>query len=573
MNPATAGGVGRTAEPACASAALSLGRALLEHAGVLALATPFFWLAAHNYLQLDFWFDEIATLENYVMVPLAKTVTDYTYPNNHVFFSLLMNLAFKAFHIHNFNHLLDHPRIARLIMLAISAATLLLVYAVGRRSFGRFTGACALVLLATCVPFYNYAVQFRGYVLSMALLCLLLPIVWDMERDATAGRAAAAAGVSALLVYTIPLNLYVLAAMAACQAAFAAADALAPRLGRGGPGRDWRPSLAVAASLAAGVAASALLYAPVLRRVLHNPYVESGKDFRPFILSGMMPQVLGDLLSRRWALLAALPVAIVVLARRGGGPAKADARRRLVFLGATLVLPFVFSFLRRDSPYDRVFVNLAPLAALLLAAGLGVALGNVLRNRRALSLCAVLGVAAYCSLVFVGEVRDKDACLARLVNGPRVAREEHDLYHNFFQFEYQPNEIARLAREFLDRHGEPVTVVIERETDRQAFPRQYLRKYGIDALETRDRPWREDAVLEETLRITTHPAAFLRTARWRLPGVRCERLEEDVTFADIFYCRRTAGAGPVIARRAPRAGTPALAASASAAVQSAGNAQ
>ncbi len=72
-----------------------LARTTLEISGVLLLAAPFFWLTARNYLHLDLWFDELWSLEKYILVSFTRTVTDYSSTNNHVFFSILTRKALR----------------------------------------------------------------------------------------------------------------------------------------------------------------------------------------------------------------------------------------------------------------------------------------------------------------------------------------------------------------------------------------------------------------------------------------------------------------------------------------------
>lgn len=524
--------------PASSRGPSTLAASLLEYVGVLLLAAPFFVLTVRNYLRLDLWFDEIQSLEDFILVPLGTTVSDYRFPNNHVLFSVLTNLALRGLRVRDLFALMDSPWILRSLMLAVSTLTLLALYATGKRFFGRRVGAMAAVMLATTVPFYNFAVQVRGYILSMLLLCVLLLLVWRLEERPTAGTALGVAGISALIMYTIPLNLYVLAAIAACQGGFALAHLLSPRSHGGAASRGWRPHAAVMACLAAGVTVSTLLYLPILHRVLHNRYVAPSTEFNPAILIRLLPQVMEHLLSGRWALLALVPVGMTVLARqlfRGGDPAVA---RRYLLLGAVLVLPFLFSFLRRDRPYDRVFVNLAPPAALFLALNADLAMRAVDRFHSGAAVLGSLAIVAYCLVLFPGEVQRKDRFLLAKINAPVRERKTHDIAAAFFQARYRPNEIARLTSALQARRARPLQVFLGPGIDKQALPRQFLQKSGIafeDVCRSKPRNYPE---FTEALIVSTHPRAFEATIRRQLPGTRCSRVNPEPWFINVYACEK-----------------------------------
>ena len=511
---------------------------LLEYAGVLLLAAPFYVLTVRNYLRIDFWFDEVLSLNDFILVPTLTTVTDYRYPNNHVFFNLLTNLALHRLGVHNIFRLMDRPWIVRSLMLAISTLALVALYAVGKRFFGRRAGAAAVVILATTIPFYNFAVQVRGYALSVLLLSILLYFVWGIEEHPTVGRALGAVTVSALLMYTIPLNLYVLAAMMTCQAVFGALQVVGRKSGAETRIGSWRAHVTVIACLAGGVGVSVLLYLPILDHVLHNPTVAPSLDFNPQILLQLMPHTFVHFLSGRTALLLALPVGIAAMVRQVRKSGDQTVLKRYLLLFGMLVLPFLFSFIRRDWPYDRVFVNLVPVAALFLALNLDLALGLAGRARPKLVILAALAILVYCGIRFVGEERQKDSFLREQISAPTHEKKTYTIYEAFFQERYEPNEIARLTADFLARARRPLPVFLAAELDKQAFPRLYLQKYGIAFRDVCRSEPRDYPDFTEALLIATHPRAFETAIREQLPGTRCLRVNPEVMFSNLYYCRK-----------------------------------
>ena len=129
------------------------------------------WLG--KYINLDFWYDELITLQYFVFVPVQKIVTDYSVPNNHIFFNILNHLFMGVLGVANLPALMDHPFWIRSLMAFYTAVTLIYLYRIGVRFYNRTVAVAAVIILLTTLPFYNFAVQVRGYSLSMALATML----------------------------------------------------------------------------------------------------------------------------------------------------------------------------------------------------------------------------------------------------------------------------------------------------------------------------------------------------------------------------------------------------------------
>ena len=128
----------------------------------------------------------------------------------------------------------------------------------------------------------------------------------------------------------------------------------------------------------------------------------------------------------------------------------------------------------------------------------------------------------------------KDRFLLEKIGGAAEQRVKTHISGSYYQVRYRPNEIGRLAREFIARS--PVPVVIAENTTKQAFPRQYLKKNDI-AFTLANRVHPDDfAGSDQALYITAYPSVFEATARERLPGVRCRRLHEEWWFINLYCC-------------------------------------
>lgn len=518
---------------------LAIARTALEFGGVLLLAAPFYWLTACNYLRLDLWFDEILSLRRYILVPFIKTVTDYSSTNNHVFFNMLTRKALRILGFRKLFPLLEEPWVLRSLMLVVSTTTLLVVYLVCRRFFGRSMGVLATVILATTVPFYNFAVQVRGYTLSMLLLCFLLFFVWSLEERLSVAMAAGATIVSAMMMYTIPLNLYPLGAVMTCQGAFLISHLIGRGSSAGVSDRAWRTPFVIILSCATGIVIAALLYLPLYSGMWQSRYLRPYTDFNAGVLLVMMPEVMRHFLSGRWALLLAVPFGIAAAtrqARKGGGPA---LLKKYLLLCALLLLPFLFSFLRRDRVFERIFVNLAPVAALLLALNCHLALGYILKARKAISLIAMAGIWAYCATQFATEVARKDRFLLEKTNSSTIERKWDTLYGGYYQAGYRPREIVRLTKDLLARHHPPLPVFLAGGLDSAVIPSDFLDNAGIKYQDLGRTKPQDYPAFDKALFLVTHPRLFDIFVKQQLPGTSCLMVSAEAMLANLYYCWQT----------------------------------
>ena len=218
-------------------------------------------------LRLDLWYDEVYTLYHFAARPAAEIVTDYSAPNNHILFTLMLRPVYLVALGSGAWWLL------RWLPLLVSVGTLLLAYRLARRLGGWPVAVVATWLLGLCQMFLIHTMQLRGYGLSMLLLVWLADwavaagtrgetVSRDEASPARSARqwrpmAAVAIGGAAFL-YVVPTNLlFLLALMLAVGIRTAW---VARPVGR----RAWQ---AVAPWLAA-VALAAICYAPVAGELL-----------------------------------------------------------------------------------------------------------------------------------------------------------------------------------------------------------------------------------------------------------------------------------------------------------------
>jgi hypothetical protein len=315
------------------------------------LCCGFFIYLLKPLLFIDYWYDEVLSLEEFILVPLQKTVTDYSVPNNHIFFSILMNIWLKLWGINSFAAAANNVFIIRSLPLLFTAITMFFVYRAGRM-FGKHHGLLAIAVLLTTIPFYNFAVQIRGYGLSIMLSSMLLFYTLSFYKEPKKRIGIRITLLTALLLYTIPSNLYaILSVLMILGAVFlnqwykyhflVALQFNAAKL------IQW---------LLLGIGIGVLLYLPVGSQVVNNEYVKSEGFFRWEIWQEAIT-FYTLLYTWDWVFYILLGVGLLQIQKD-----RKTWEWVLVFL-LILILPFLISFVRGGKPFDRTFLWLIPVFA------------------------------------------------------------------------------------------------------------------------------------------------------------------------------------------------------------------
>lgn len=148
-------------------------------------------------------YDEAYTFINFASRPFKHILADYSAPNNHIFHTILVGIAYRLFG--------GQPWVLRLP--AFIAGTLMapVMYLTARRFFSRPQALGAAALVAVVPVFINYSVNGRGYTI-LFLLALLLANFAAILVERQSKPALIAYGLTAALgFYTIPIFLYPMA--------------------------------------------------------------------------------------------------------------------------------------------------------------------------------------------------------------------------------------------------------------------------------------------------------------------------------------------------------------------------
>lgn len=545
------------------------------------LCLPWLLWTWHECIHLDFSYDEVYTLIHFVFVSPYRTVTDYSYPNNHILFSLLTNMYVTGLGLPDTFAAMDAPWLLRLPSVVFAVLTLVVIFQTARRCAGRLAGLLAVVVLATSLPFFQFAWQVRGYSLGTLLLTVMLYALVRWEQTVRLAWLAAAGAAGGLALYTLPSNLYFVVGvgtfhmMAALWRARLAQKSPPKQTTLEGGSQEMRPTgregresqtamlqrllnrdSAAVLSLVGAVVLAVMLYSPVLKQLLSHDYLQSRGTFRSETLTVLAPKTLGYFLSGRpWLLL--FPAAAVVAGWLGrSGEAGLRAGGRLAAPGTTgikadrrslarqdrslwrcmglcltvLVVPFLCSWVRGDTPPIRVFVNLAPVFALLMAVSARIA-WNVLPQRRALGWAGlgVLTLACYGSLSL--SLRDVHRHILADIEQGRMGTEVPYLsFVAYFNPGRAANEVAARWRE------EPAPVYIYEYGDRMALG-AYMQKTRLLHTLLGDPAEISLAPGEILYVVTAWPERVRRRILEVRPALRCEVLTPQPDLFGVLLCR------------------------------------
>lgn len=527
-------------------------RRKVQAIAAIILVLPSLALLLAWHMHLDFWHDEVYTFDHFVFVPLWHTLSDYHVPNNHVLLNLINNVYVSCLGFNGTESLMDRPWIIRGLMLVYAAGAVWYTWRIANRNLSPLAGWTAVLVLVTTVPFTNFAAQVRGYSLSMWLLTVALYYLLEFDKSGRWQNAVGVVIAAALLVYTIPSNVYVLLSIAACcAAALRGPQALAAL--PSGQGSDCPAILpsqdaahrSVATGILysttltllplAGIAAGGLLYLPMLKQMVGHDYLRSNGLFNMATLTHQMPEVLWALLSGRYLLLAAVMAggtACLVSSRRRN---RRLAASRYALFASLLVLPFVASFIRGDQPPSRIFVVLAPVAALLIASSVEMVRPQDLSRR--VTIVAVLAGALYCYATLA-------LCLAdtagRLQADILQGHKNDAVSCMYYLGCYEPSTVlADLARHY---HADPTPIFVCDYGDDYALPR-YLQRSRLPARKIVDPGQIQYSTRGRAYMLTAYPYRFMDRLRQMHPRARCQLLTQPARFQSVLLCQEGAEAG------------------------------
>ena len=505
------------------------GFGFLREASFFALLTaPFFTLVMIRSIGLDFWSGELLTLKGYALALPWKTSAAVSVASNPTFANLLENLALRFSGNPSLAALLEDPARIRVVNLFWAAASLALLYLVGRRMAGIRAGFLAVIALATTIPFFNFASSVGGYSLQMLLAGLLL-YCWLSFEERPAWPSGAVVGLTAaLMVWTQFSTLYFLAAIAV----YALLSVVTLGSGRepGGMLRipQTRLVMLILGGALVGALVNVLLTLPEARTV--------GADWLDAqTLTDQLPRVLDHFISTRFLMILAAAGGWFLAARRAKQEGEGRLLEHLGYLAVLLVLPFLFRFAYGDPSADRELLVLLPVFALLVGLGLDAFVLWLPRKWHKTWL-ALLAVGLYACGAFYAEVNRVEAGLREDLD---QGRQSQTLYSNYYQAFFNPRNLLREYQAVGVREDMPLQIIDMGDDaaltylDWLQIP--YRKLGGLADLQL--------GVAGSLDILTAFPGLFDGRLKSAYPALECSRLNRELGYQNIYHCTCHEGDG------------------------------
>ncbi len=456
----------------------------LKLLSLIGIAPLFYYLAA--YLNLDFFYDEVFTLQRFVFAPFSKAFGEYTIANNHYLANVVNFLYVRLIGEQAVYSLMDHPWMMRLPELVYTVLTLITLYVLSSRYLSKTIAFLSVLMLATSIPFYNFSLQVRGYSLSMLLATAIILSIFRFEILPGIVPGAILAVLTGAFLYCMPSNLYFVMAVclfyaAACAGAFLTQkshshdeharhkkhkDTHPPELA---PRKHCRYALLLAV-LGLGVALAVICYLPLIGGMRNDENLAGRGLFYMPTLTDMMPSVLDAFVSWRWLVVALAFAGLIwgILTRKHR--AARELLMKSLLFACICILPFLFSFVRGDRPYDRIFIVALPAFSLMIAIFISFLFEKIHGDH---IIPAAILLILYCHVTFFFGIRHIHSILLEditLRNRLRVS-----VIANYFQAHYRPLELVRL---YDTRYKSAAIPLVVFDVDRYAMP-EYLKKYNV----------------------------------------------------------------------------------------------
>lgn len=361
-------------------------------------------------------YDEGWMFLNLASRPLGTVLSDYSYPNNHVFHTLLVWLSTRA--------LGNAPWVIRLPTLVAGILLVPAIYLAARQLAGREAGLLASALASALPALILYSTNARGHIVICLASVVLLLLANALAGEDSIELWILFALVSAMGAYTTPTMLY--------PAGGIGLWVLVERLRLHGVRAAGSTLGRCVVVLGLAVAVALIAYSPVIIRFGIAPLI-SNRFVTPlpgneFILAlpasarevrGLLGLGISRILLGVFALVSLLSIA-------AAGP---DRQRRTTLAISMLCWCVFVLVVTKRPPPARVWLFLAPLACIYVGAGLAVAAralssGSVPREAAlsrvgALLLVAAMGIHALRDRVILNS---EETDYYGLREAPQVAR-------------------------------------------------------------------------------------------------------------------------------------------------------
>ena len=171
-------------------------------------------------LDAPLWFDEIATITEFVRAPVSQLIADYSSFNNHLFFSLQAKLSTSLFG--------ETAWAARLPAMLFGLGSIWLTWRLARRMLGPAEALLVAALLATSYHHIWFSQNARGYTELMFWSLASLVVFVEGIGEKSIGRWALFSACLAAAMYTHLTAAFFIAALGLVYAGMLLARWFAP---------------------------------------------------------------------------------------------------------------------------------------------------------------------------------------------------------------------------------------------------------------------------------------------------------------------------------------------------------
>ncbi|MEN4011547.1 MAG: glycosyltransferase family 39 protein [Chloroflexota bacterium] len=318
-------------------------------------------------INLPMMHDESYTVTVFAAQPLRLALSDYHFPNNHLFHTFLVHI-----HYHLFG---ASPWAVRLPALLAGALTAPAGYWLARRLYGKPAALLAGISIAAIPVLIHYSVTARGYSLVALFTLLTVALGLELRKNGNLFFWLLLALLGALGLHTIPIFAYPLAMLYAWLGLVWLAGKIAPARRK-----TFLAGMLLSGTLTLGFAL--LLYLPVFfntgpASVFANQWLE------PLEPQWFIPTVRSRIGETWQEWTQAIPVPAALLLSLGWLGAlfyhQKISREAIPLQAGMLILPLVV-LAQRANPWPRLWLFLVPLV--LIAASAGLAAGAAALQRR-----------------------------------------------------------------------------------------------------------------------------------------------------------------------------------------------
>jgi len=440
-------------------------------------------------MNMDFWNDEIYTIQHFVLTSVKNTVSNYHAPNNHIFFNLISNFYLKIIGIDSLHTLFESPWKLRIVPLIYSFFTAYFTYKIGSKYINRTVGLLALIILITTVPYYNFSLQIRGYplsiMLSVAVIYNLLFYFFSLKQK----ELIKLGFLACFLFYTIPSNLYFLLSIIIALGVYII-------FYRNNIGKLLSNKYAYSIyAITAGILLAMLFYLPVMGEVFSNKYVRLGNHFNLPGLKYSVFSVARGLVTNRW-LIILLSIAGFI----AGYKYWMKEKLMLLLVISVTIVPLLIIWVSGQQAPARIFTLCLPFVSLFMAISIFAGWNKFFpidrKNDWILISCLFLFTIISLFLQF-NKVEKK--ILADIHNGTR----SQNMYYQYYSARYWPLRNLKSFKSIYNKNKLPVVIA---GCEPHGIP-NYLEKFNIPFTQNN-----LDSILiynDSVYLVTNHPFKFV----------------------------------------------------------------